>query len=405
MLRKFTFNTSLKVFGFILLTLIGLITSNRLGSQLFFEYTVVLRWFTLFGILSIYGGDSELIRFTGSQNNPTIARLKFEEYLSVSIHISFLLLVIVLVSRSLFDSQVVEYILLGGILTIPFNAIKLGASYMNGLNKISKSLVISDISSPFLSIILILLFLEKIKSISILIGIIFIARLIVALFVVYILKVKIRFFNFKTILNKIYSQRNNFFNLSIGVFNTINTSIILFLADNLFPKNIHDNLALGVKLGLIVLVPMQMFNIINAPFIAKSNKTSNFKSIKNRLKKTFFFNTCICLIGIFIFLLFQKEIISLWGVEFIENVEIITLTVLGYIAFSVGLHFDMTYIMTGNNKSGFKLNLIFLLANLLSLLIVNVFVDESKIKILIYFAIVGIFQLVKWYNVHSLLKK
>lgn len=394
MLKLFSFNLLLKSIAIAISLSVSIIVARLIGSAGLYEFTLMNRWFAVLAILTLYGGDSFTIKTTARNEN---VKQNIYDYLHIIFYLNILILIIISLSYFFFKTNYLWILFLSSTLVTPYALIKIYSSYKNGKNEIGKSIIYADISFNLLGLILLLACYNYIKSFNAIYLIYLTSRVIIAIVVVNKLK-KIKIFSFISVVN-IYKllkvNATNIYNSFISIFHSFNSNILVFIGLVFFDNFTMGNISLSIKLLTLFLIPVQVFNTMNANIVSRKYNLSKIVELNKILKKSSYLNLFIFLSGTILFYCVYPFIISIWGEEFVGSIKYFNLLIFTYFVFSITLPVDTILIMTNNEKTGFLLNLIFTISLLISFFINYYYSLDSIVLFITYALVVLVFSLIK----------
>lgn len=395
MLKLFSFNFLLKAISIAITLSISIIIARLIGSTGLYDFTLMNRWFSILAIITLFGGDSFTIKTTARNEN---VNQNICNCLSIMFYLNLFVIIIVSLAYLFLSTNYLWILFLSSTLVIPYGFIKIYSSYKNGKNEIVKSIIYADIFVNLLVLILLFLTYDYIKSFNAIYIIYIISRTFVSIIVINKFKkinVKSSIVSITNFVKLLKENITNAYNSFISIFHSFNSNILVFIGIIFFDAFTLGNISLSIKFLTIFLIPMQVFNSMNANVVSRKYNSNKIVELNAILKKSSYLNLFVFFFGVIVFYFTHPFIISIWGEEFIGSVKYFYYLLFTYFVFSVTLPVDTILIMTNNEKTGFLLNLIFTISLMLSFYINFYYSFDSKVLFLTYASIVLIFSVIK----------
>ncbi len=419
-LTKGTIGTlSLKIFSTIIGFSTSIIIARLLGVEEYGNYAYAISWIYLLSIPSIFGMDKLLVRnisFYFKNSSWTLMKGMINKSIQIVLLTSIFIVLFVVFIINIFQNKLspnMYFPILFGLLSLPLiNLIKLRQSLMQGMQRVTSSLIPECAIKPLVFIFLVSLSTFPLINISSNVNIImlfFFSSYLIALLISELMTRNITsslFINIKPLYETKKWIKSAIPLLIVGSFHIINAK-----TDIIMLGSIDESRSVGIyhaatRGGLLVSFFLISINTAIAPMIARyyiSNKNSKLQKVITKSAQIIFIPTVIATL---IMIIFGEYFLSLFGKSFVEGkIALIILCIGQLINAASG---SVTYLlnMTENEKWAAKAVGISAVLNILlnALLIPKIGINGAAIATtlsMIVWNILMIYWVYKYVGIHS----
>lgn len=354
-----------KIIGIIIGYVIILVIANYYGSEGIGVFTISMTIIQIASVITLLGLDTAILRFTSENYH------KKEGYDIVSkIYYKMLVLLVpsaILMTISMYmcspifsnllfhNQEATIYYNLAILGILPMSLLLLHREILRGLKKIWIYSVLSNITIPFFTLIVITVFILN----NILVNKTIVISQIFSLLISSIISILFFKFFFKN------SQKNHTTTNHISYFSILSISVPMMLSSSLsMIMNWLDIIMLGalssteevgiysvaLKISLLASISLVAINSIAAPKFAElwnKQDISGLKEVVQKTSKMFFWSSTPI---IMIIILFPEYILNIFGEEFVEGKATLIILVIGQFVNTISGSVNYLLNMTGNEK-------------------------------------------------------